>query len=266
METHFEASSDQADGEALPVKTFLKAANVVVQRMRSPDRESQNGQARLAVIGSKAVGKTALTVRYLTKRFIGEYQSDTDMMYKATMAVDGSKIMLEILDLSSNLDEVVVPRETVTWAEAWLVVYSITSWETFRVAVRAVEAVAAACGGDQPNPPVLIMANKKDLEHIRQVPESEGRKLAEQYGCRFVEVSAAEMVSQVNDSIDGLLRQVSQLKGQTSPRLRKLSVSKMFNQLMNRTSSGGSHQEHRAVMPRVSIRDRARKRGHIRQS
>ncbi|ROT78510.1 Ras-like protein family member 11B [Penaeus vannamei] len=110
------------------------------------------------------------------------------------------------------------------------------------------------------------MANKKDLEHIRQVPESEGRKLAEQYGCRFVEVSAAEMVSQVNDSIDGLLRQVSQLKGQTSPRLRKLSVSKMFNQLMNRTSSGGSHQEHRAVMPRVSIRDRARKRGHIRQS
>lgn len=71
---------------------------------------------------------------------------------------------------------------------------------------------------------------------------------------------------QVNDSIDGLLRQVSQLKGQTSPRLRKLSVSKMFNQLMNRTSSGGSHQEHRAVMPRVSIRDRARKRGHIRQS
>ncbi|XP_042215040.1 ras-related and estrogen-regulated growth inhibitor-like protein isoform X1 [Homarus americanus] len=234
--------------------------------MRSPDRDNQSGQARLTVIGSKAVGKTALTVRYLTKRFIGEYQSDTDMIYRATMPVDGSKIALEILDLSSNLDEVVVPRETVAWAEAWLVVYSITSWESFRVGVRAVEAVTAACGADQPNPPVLIMANKKDLEHIRQVPESEGRKLAEQYGCRFVEVSAAEMVSQVNESIDGLLRQVSQLKGQTSPRLRKLSVSKMFNQLMNLSSGGGGHQDHRPVMPRVSLRDRTRKRGHIRQS
>ncbi|KAK4294285.1 hypothetical protein Pmani_033080 [Petrolisthes manimaculis] len=182
------------------------------------------------------------------------------------MPVDGSKIALEILDLSSNLDEVVVPRETVAWAEAWVVVYSITSWESFRVGVRAVEAVTAACGGDQPNPPVLIMANKKDLEHIRQVPEAEGRKLAEQYGCRFVEVSAAEMVSQVNDSIDGLLRQVSQLKGQTSPRLRKLSVSKMFNQLMNLSSGGSQDNHHRPVMPRVSLRDRARKRAHIRNS
>ncbi|XP_045111374.1 ras-related and estrogen-regulated growth inhibitor-like protein isoform X1 [Portunus trituberculatus] len=232
--------------------------------MRSPDRDCQGGQARLAVIGSKAVGKTALTVRYLTKRFIGEYQSDTDMIYRATMPVDGAKIALEILDLSSNLDEVVVPRETVAWAEAWLVVYSITSLESFRVCVRAVEAVTTACGGDQPNPPVLIMANKKDLEHIREVPEAEGRKLAEQYGCRFVEVSAAEMVSQVNESIDGLLRQVSQHKGQTSPRLRKLSVSKMFNQLIN-LSSGGS-QDHRPAMPRISLRDRARKRGHIRHS
>lgn len=73
----------------------------------------------------------------------------------------------------NHKDEVVVPRETVAWAEAWVVVYSITSWESFRVGVRAVEAVTAACGGDQTNPPVLIMANKKDLEHIRQVRESD---------------------------------------------------------------------------------------------
>ncbi len=31
---------------------------------------------RLVVIGAKQVGKSALTVRYLTKRFIGEYQSN----------------------------------------------------------------------------------------------------------------------------------------------------------------------------------------------
>ncbi|XP_076028256.1 ras-related and estrogen-regulated growth inhibitor-like protein isoform X2 [Oratosquilla oratoria] len=237
----------------------------MVPRMRSPDRESQCGQARLVVVGSKAVGKSALTVRYLTKRFIGEYQSDTDMIYRATMPVDGSKVSLELLDLSSNLDEVVVPRETMAWAEAWLVVYSITSRDSFRVAARAVEAVTGSCEGDSTSPstagtPVLLMANKKDLEHIRQVPESEGRRLADQYGCSFVEVSAAEMVSQVNDSIDGLLRQVSNQKGQTSPRLRKLSVSKMFNQLMNRNN------QDKPSMARVSLRDRARKRGHLRQS
>ncbi|XP_042855226.1 ras-like protein 2, partial [Penaeus japonicus] len=166
-------------------------------------------------------------------------------------------------------DEVVVPRETVTWAEAWLVVYSITSWETFRVAVRAVEAVAAACGGDQPNPPVLIMANKKDLEHIRQVPENEGRKLAEQYGCRFVEVSAAEMVSQVNDSIDSLLRQIipSQLK-EPDPQDSANSAFREDIQSANEPhqlgrESPGAPSGHAPASLRW---DRARKRGHIRQS
>ncbi|KAK4300850.1 hypothetical protein Pmani_026979 [Petrolisthes manimaculis] len=110
------------------------------------------------------------------------------------------------------------------------------------------------------------LLSKHSFPSSLQVPEAEGRKLAEQYGCRFVEVSAAEMVSQVNDSIDGLLRQVSQLKGQTSPRLRKLSVSKMFNQLMNLSSGGSQDNHHRPVMPRVSLRDRARKRAHIRNS
>ncbi len=32
---------------------------------------------KLVVIGGRQVGKSALTVRYLTKRYIGEYQSDS---------------------------------------------------------------------------------------------------------------------------------------------------------------------------------------------
>lgn len=43
------------------------------------DRTSsvQSGPLRVAVVGASEVGKSALTVRYLTKRFIGEYRSDT---------------------------------------------------------------------------------------------------------------------------------------------------------------------------------------------
>ncbi|CAL4205425.1 unnamed protein product, partial [Meganyctiphanes norvegica] len=238
-----------------------------------------------------AYGHSAIT--RIIDIFVGSldhdtYLSDTFEPDKYLMYSANTTVRRTMKIFYSNPDEVVVPQETVAWAEAWVVVYAITSWESFRVAVRAVEAVTAAmphqgasgagagsggaCGGGDhvaaTPTPVLIMANKKDLEHIRQVPEAEGRKLSNQYGCKFVEVSAAEMVSQVNESIDGLLRQISQLKGQTSPRLRKLSVSKMFNQLMNRSSgsSSSSSSEHRPLMPRVSLRDRSRKRGHIRHN
>ena len=46
---------------------------------RSEDkiRQTSNRPLRVAVLGAEEVGKSALTVRYLTKRYIGEYRSDT---------------------------------------------------------------------------------------------------------------------------------------------------------------------------------------------
>lgn len=44
--------------------------------MRAEDRMNF-GPLRVAVLGGSQVGKSALTVRYLTKRYIGEYRSDT---------------------------------------------------------------------------------------------------------------------------------------------------------------------------------------------
>ena len=37
----------------------------------------ESGKVRLLVVGGRGVGKTALTVRYLTKRYIGEYIPNT---------------------------------------------------------------------------------------------------------------------------------------------------------------------------------------------
>lgn len=41
------------------------------------EEKAGNAPLRVAMLGSSQVGKSALTVRYLTKRFIGEYRSDT---------------------------------------------------------------------------------------------------------------------------------------------------------------------------------------------
>jgi polynucleotide 5'-kinase involved in rRNA processing len=42
---------------------------------------------RLIVVGGRQVGKSALTVRYLTRRFIGEYQSFSGK--KGTFQLEG---------------------------------------------------------------------------------------------------------------------------------------------------------------------------------
>ena len=46
----------------------------MVQRL--PRMKPLDHALRIAVLGDAQVGKSALAVRYLTKRFIGEYRSD----------------------------------------------------------------------------------------------------------------------------------------------------------------------------------------------
>ncbi|KAG8275894.1 hypothetical protein J6590_076200 [Homalodisca vitripennis] len=47
-------------------------------RMKTEERNSANlPRVRIAVLGMINVGKSALTVRYLTRRYIGEYRSNT---------------------------------------------------------------------------------------------------------------------------------------------------------------------------------------------
>lgn len=45
-------------------------------KMRNEERPNI-GTLHITVMGSSQVGKSALAVRYLTKRFIGEYRSDS---------------------------------------------------------------------------------------------------------------------------------------------------------------------------------------------
>ena len=52
----------------------LQPMNIV--KMRTEEKPS-GSTLHITVMGSSQVGKSALAVRYLTKRFIGEYRSDS---------------------------------------------------------------------------------------------------------------------------------------------------------------------------------------------
>lgn len=60
-------------------KANVNSSEVPISKVTMKDDRNpcQSGPLRVAVLGAGEVGKSALTVRYLTKRFIGEYRSDT---------------------------------------------------------------------------------------------------------------------------------------------------------------------------------------------
>ncbi|XP_067832004.1 ras-related and estrogen-regulated growth inhibitor-like protein [Heptranchias perlo] len=161
----------------------------------SSNEKSERGQQKLQinvlVLGAGHVGKSALTVRFLTRRFIGEY-GDIETVYTHNVTVDGREICFNIWDslYSQNSKGTShASEQQMCWADGFIFVYSICDRASFNVARQQVQRLRQVKGG---RAPALIVGNKRDLRHRRAVSGEEGRLLALASRCGFLEVSAAE--------------------------------------------------------------------------
>lgn len=73
------------------------------------------------------------------------------------------------------------------WADGIILVYSITDRDSFNYIKRAKDELHS-------DMPVILVGNKVDMVHLRQVSTEEGEILAKDFDCKFSEVSAAEHV------------------------------------------------------------------------
>ena len=76
--------------------------------------------------------------------------------------------------------------EEISSSDAFIFVYSVTSNESFREVTKLIETVKNSSALS------IVIGNKKDLHHLREVGLDEGRNFAEKYGCLFYEISVAE--------------------------------------------------------------------------
>ncbi|XP_007434646.1 ras-related and estrogen-regulated growth inhibitor-like protein [Python bivittatus] len=190
---------------------------------------------RVAMLGSEGTGKSALTVRFLTKRFIGEYASDSECIYTKHLCLDGKQINLEIYDPCSQprQGKLLLPDE-LQWADGFVVVYDISDRTSFAFAkallYRIRECHTGACKR-APECTVVLVGNKQDLCHIREVGWDEGQKLALDNRCQFCELSAAEQCQEVGAMFTKALKSLTaHSRGKEK---RRPSGSKSMAKLIN---------------------------------
>lgn len=202
---------------------------------------------KLALLGSQGAGKSAVLVRFLTRRFIGEYASNANSLYHKRLSIDGRQLNLEVFDPCSQGSEArCILEEPVDWADGFVVVYNIsdrTSFINAKTVLRQIrEARMDNCKGSE-NPsllrqcretdvPVCLVGNKQDLCHARQVREEEGRCLAQENRCHFQEVSAAESYQDIANLFTQLIRHVMDHLKYRADR-RRYSGSKSMAKLIN---------------------------------
>ncbi|KAL8581739.1 hypothetical protein ACOMHN_043157 [Nucella lapillus] len=199
--------------------------------------ESKDNVCKIAVLGCAGVGKTALTVRYLTRRFIGEYCPTLESVYKYQTVIEEDDVRLEILDTAGQ-GRYPWKEGYALWADCFLLVYSLTDCYSFQQVQHIKRQLEIARKSSSLN--LLLAANKNDLLHDRQVSQREGEALAEELGCSYREVSAAEGCQM--DNVSALFRDLVRLfrksRQQKEGRQRKTSSSAKFKQAIQKVISG----------------------------
>ncbi len=125
------------------------------------------------------------------------------------------------------------------WGDGFVLVYSITDRQSFEQIghikhylneVRKVRNVSC-----------VIVANKTDLEHERQVTTEEGEQLATDLACAFFDTSASDGGSEIDEAFHELHREVKRRRlreGKTRRRSSAQQVKQVFNKVFTKIQNG----------------------------
>ncbi|XP_031570176.1 ras-related and estrogen-regulated growth inhibitor-like protein [Actinia tenebrosa] len=189
--TYSSSSSSEKQGIIYNAKRMRRGSN-------------QNSKSlNVAVLGKDGVGKSAFIVRALTRRFIGEYDSKFECTYKHNIDVDGHSMSIEVLDTVGN-NTLARLDNTTSHIELFFVLYSATDRSSFTEASRLIKYLSETRNIDPAC--VTIVATKKDLKHMKEIEEYEGRFLAQDIGCSFYQISISEGYSETLKTVQEAIR------------------------------------------------------------
>ncbi|CAH8483691.1 unnamed protein product [Schistosoma guineensis] len=93
----------------------------------------------ISIIGMNGSGKSAVVVKYLTRRFIVEYAPYLSDSYTKADSVDGHELTVNIQDTSDS-DEIDLD-DIIKWSQAIIILFSMTSRRSFYRAQELVETI-----------------------------------------------------------------------------------------------------------------------------
>ncbi|BFZ04199.1 hypothetical protein BsWGS_07238 [Bradybaena similaris] len=196
--------------------------------------------SKICVLGNPGVGKSALVVRFLTNRFIWEYDPTLERTYKHHILVDEELTLMEILDTAGQThhrEETIQHEGNFRWADGYMLVYAINDRQSFLAVGELKQHLDLV---KKTNIQCLLVGNKADLLHDRQVATDEGEALAQELACGFFETSARDGGGDISEIFYELHRDIRRRKLVESKGRRRSSaqqVKHVFNRMLNKIGS-----------------------------
>jgi len=175
---------------------------------------------KVLLLGDSCVGKTSIFHRFVKDDYSETYKATIGAdFYSKEIRIDDTEVILQMWDTAGQERYQSLGTSFFKGSDACILVYDITSQESFDALTQWVEQFLQGVGASEdPKETGLIfvvLGNKSDLKEDRQAQEDAGSSLVstevveqfcEQNGCQFFETSAKSGF-QVKEAFDFIARQ-----------------------------------------------------------
>ncbi|KAH8683096.1 hypothetical protein BGZ60DRAFT_467454 [Tricladium varicosporioides] len=146
-------------------------------------------QRKIAIVGSRSVGKSSLTVQFVDCHFVESYYPTIENTFSKVIKYKGQEFATEIIDTAGQDEYSILNSKHFIGIHGYMLVYSVASMQSFEMIQVIRDKILNHLGSEWV--PIVIVGNKSDLRpEQRQVTPEQGKELAEKLNCAWTEASA----------------------------------------------------------------------------
>lgn len=161
---------------------------------------------KIAVLGARGVGKSALTIRLCEGEFAESYLPTIEDTYQTSLrGRDGELYSCEIIDTAGQDEFSPLGAQATIGVDGYVLLYSVRDANSFELAQYINDKLLATLGSDQV--PRVLVGNQIDYSADREVVTADGVACAERIGAAFCECSAKSGVN-VAEAFCALLEEI----------------------------------------------------------
>ncbi|XP_055911685.1 ras-like protein 2 [Eupeodes corollae] len=158
---------------------------------------------KLVVVGGGGVGKSAITIQFIQSYFVTDYDPTIEDSYTKQCVIDDIPAKLDILDTAGQEEFSAMREQYMRSGEGFLLVFSLNDHSSFDEIPKFQKQILRV--KDRDEFPMLMVGNKCDLEHQRQVSLEEAQNISRSLIMPYIECSAKLRVN-VDQAFHELVR------------------------------------------------------------
>jgi len=172
-------------------------------------------QRKIALVGSRSVGKSSLTVQFVDGHFVDSYYPTIENTFSKIIKHKGQDYATEIIDTAGQDEYSILNSKHFIGIHGYMLVYSVGSKQSFEMMRIIRDKILNHLGTEWV--PIVIVGNKCDLRpEQRQIEKEQGKALSEEFKCAWTEASA-RYNENVAKAFEMMIAEIEKLQNPSEP-------------------------------------------------